>query len=242
MRGDVPPIGKRVDPRLLGREAKQRAQVVDVRVHPAVGDEPQQMDALAALEGCEERAVLEERPVLDRLGDPGEVLVQPPARADRQVPHLGVPHLARRATRRLPRRPRALCAGTPRRAGRTRACPRELTAFPGPAGAQPQPSRMTSATSGRLTRPRKCSRKTRPREMPRRRGAPSTSGCAQKLCGILGLYRTAVEHGHVRASTSRTRALPARSRAWPSSPCRSPRPARRQQRGCRGLEHGHLAP
>ena len=67
VRRDVPSVGERVNPRLLGREAKQCAQVVDVRVDAPVRDEPQQMDALAALEGRTESLVLEERAVLDRL-------------------------------------------------------------------------------------------------------------------------------------------------------------------------------
>ncbi len=60
VRRNVPSVGERMDPRLLGREAKQRAQMVDVRVHPAVGDEPQQVDVLATLEGRTKDLVLEE--------------------------------------------------------------------------------------------------------------------------------------------------------------------------------------
>jgi hypothetical protein len=49
-----------VDPRLFGREPEQGAQVVDVRVDAAVGDETEQVDSLAALEGAQERGVLEQ--------------------------------------------------------------------------------------------------------------------------------------------------------------------------------------
>ena len=92
-----------MDPRLLGREAKQRTQVVDVRVNPAVGDKPQQVDVLAAFECRTESLVLEERAVFDRLRDPGEILVEPSSRANRQVADLGVPHLSRGQTDRLTR-------------------------------------------------------------------------------------------------------------------------------------------
>ncbi len=52
------------------------------------------MNALAALEGGHERFILEERAVLDRLADPGQILVEAAAGADRQVPDLRVAHLA----------------------------------------------------------------------------------------------------------------------------------------------------
>jgi len=102
-------IGKSVNVRPLGfalptRELEQRAQVVDVRVDAAVGDEPEQVDAPAALECGDESGVLEERSVLDRLVHAHQVLVQPPARADRQVADLGVAHLAGRQSGRLTRR------------------------------------------------------------------------------------------------------------------------------------------
>ena len=102
MRRDVAAVRERVDPGLLGREAEQRPQVVDVRVDAAVGDEPEQVDAVAALERrAEERRVLEERAVLDRLVHAHQVLVEDPAGADRQVADLGVAHLAGRQADRL---------------------------------------------------------------------------------------------------------------------------------------------
>ena len=51
------------------------------------------MNALAALERPDERLVLEERAVGDRIVDPLEILLQPPAGTDRQMADLGVPHL-----------------------------------------------------------------------------------------------------------------------------------------------------
>ena len=79
------------------RELEQRAEVVDVRVDAAVGDEPEQVDVPAALlrarNAPAKRRVLEEVAALDRLVDPHEILVDHPARADGQVADLGVPHL-----------------------------------------------------------------------------------------------------------------------------------------------------
>ena len=54
------------------------------------------MDVLATLEGTAERVVLEQLARLDGPVHPHEVLEQDAARADRQVPHLGVAHLALR--------------------------------------------------------------------------------------------------------------------------------------------------
>jgi hypothetical protein len=103
MRRHIASVRERVHPRLLGREAQQRAEVVEVRVDAAPGDEPEQMHLPPALEGRTERLVLEEGAVGDRLVDPHQVLVEASAGADRQVPDLGVAHLARRQPDRLPR-------------------------------------------------------------------------------------------------------------------------------------------
>ena len=66
------------------------------------------MDVAAALagapEGIDEGRVLEELTGLDRPVDPHEVLEDHAARADRQVPDLGVPHLPRREPDVLARR------------------------------------------------------------------------------------------------------------------------------------------
>ena len=87
---------------------EQRAQVVDVRVDATVRDEPEQMDVPAALtrtcERRDERLVLGERAVRDRAIHAREILEQDPARADREVADLRVPHLARREPHRLARR------------------------------------------------------------------------------------------------------------------------------------------
>src|SRR5262245_31947919 len=90
-----------MDPRALGRKTEQRLQVVDVGVHAAVRDEPQQVDVAALSERGPQRRVLEERAVRDRAVDPLQVLVEDVAGADRQVPDLGVAHLARRQPYRL---------------------------------------------------------------------------------------------------------------------------------------------
>ena len=87
------------------RELEQRAQVVDVRVDAAVRDEAEQVDVAAAraraLERPDERRVLEERAVADRLVHAHQVLEEDPPGADRQVPDLGVAHLPRRQPDRL---------------------------------------------------------------------------------------------------------------------------------------------
>ena len=70
--------------------------MVDVRMDAAVRDEPEQMDVLASFEGAAKSFVLEELAGLDRPVHPHEVLEEDAARADRQVPHLGVAHLALR--------------------------------------------------------------------------------------------------------------------------------------------------
>ena len=78
-RRDVPSVGEGVDPRPLlelqsTRELEQGPEVVDVGVDAAVGDEPEQMDCAAArprpLERADERFVLEERALADRLRSP----------------------------------------------------------------------------------------------------------------------------------------------------------------------------
>src|SRR5581483_395317 len=92
---DVAAVRERMDPRLLGREPEQRAEMVDVGMDAAVGHETEQVHLLSPLEGRDERRVVEERAVLDGLVDPHQVLVEHPAGADRQVAHLGVAHLSR---------------------------------------------------------------------------------------------------------------------------------------------------
>ncbi len=76
----------------------------DVRMDPAVRNEPQQVHPVAAVERCAEHRVLVERPVLDRLVHTHQVLIEPTPRADRQVADLAVPHLSRRQAGRLARR------------------------------------------------------------------------------------------------------------------------------------------
>ena len=96
VRRDVAAVGEGVQPRLLGREPKQRLDVLDVRVDAAVRDEAEQVHALAALERRPQHGVLEERAVLDRLVDAHQILVEPTPGPDRQVAHLAVPHLTGR--------------------------------------------------------------------------------------------------------------------------------------------------
>jgi len=63
-----------------------------------------QVDVLTSLEGAAQRVALEQLPGLDRPVHAHEILEEDAARADRQVPHLRVPHLARRQADGLARR------------------------------------------------------------------------------------------------------------------------------------------
>jgi hypothetical protein len=96
VRRDISAVREGVDPRLLRREAQERTEVVDVRVHTAVGYETEEMDPLAALERAEERRVRKERAILDRFVHAHEILKEHTTRADREVADLAVSHLSRR--------------------------------------------------------------------------------------------------------------------------------------------------
>ena len=71
--------------------------MVDVRVHSAVRDEPEQMDVSPAFarapERGDERRVLGERAIGDREVHAGEVLKENSPRADREVTDLRISHL-----------------------------------------------------------------------------------------------------------------------------------------------------
>ncbi len=161
--------------------------MVDVRMDATVRHEAQEMDASPALarppKGAEQRVVREERAVLDRDVDAHQVLEEDATRSDREVPDLRVAHLARRQPDGLARRLQCgmrVLLPEPVEDG----CLGELDAFPGPGGARPQPSRMTSATSGvtrrQLRRRRRRSRRTPARRarrrLPVRRPRPAAPG------------------------------------------------------------------
>ena len=104
VRRDVASVREGVDPRVLRhpltrRQVEQRAQVIDVRVDAAVGDEAEEMNVGATLaspsERGHERLVREERAVGDRSVHALEILEQDPPGADREMPDLGVAHLPR---------------------------------------------------------------------------------------------------------------------------------------------------
>src|SRR5205085_2561241 len=129
-RRDVAAVSEGVDPRLLGREAEQGLQVVEVRVDTAVADEAEQVHVPSALERADECRVLEEGPVGDRLVHALEVLVQAAPGADRQVTDLRVPHLTRGEADRLAgRRDRLVGRGPPEPVEDRRR--RELDSVPG---------------------------------------------------------------------------------------------------------------
>src|SRR5215213_5354237 len=81
-------------------EIEQRLEEVEVRGDAPFRDEPEQVDARLAparpLEGGEQRVVAEERAVADGGIQALQVLEEDPSGADRQVPDLGVAHLAGR--------------------------------------------------------------------------------------------------------------------------------------------------
>ena len=101
---DVAPVGDGVDadlPHLPGqRHAHQRAQVVDVRVHAAVGDQAHQVQRspgrAGAVAGRDERRVLGQRAVGHGRAEPHQVLRHDAPGAEVQVADLGVAHLAGR--------------------------------------------------------------------------------------------------------------------------------------------------
>src|SRR5947209_9926713 len=99
----------------------------------AVGDEAEQMHAVAALEGGAQYRALVERPVLDRLVHAHQILVEPASRADGEMADLAVAHLAGREpgglARGLDRRVRELA---PQRVEDRRVC--QLDGVPRPAG------------------------------------------------------------------------------------------------------------
>ena len=98
---DVAPVRERVhrDARYARREraAHDRAQVVDVRMHPAVGDEPGHVQHPAAGLGGRDRSlqrgVLGQRAIGHRIADAHEILRDDPPGADVEMADLGVAHL-----------------------------------------------------------------------------------------------------------------------------------------------------
>ena len=84
---------------LLGGELDRRLDVLPAGVDAAVGDQAEQVEAAAraapgTLAGGEQRLVLEEAAVGDRVVDPGQVLLDDRPGAEVQVADLGVAHLA----------------------------------------------------------------------------------------------------------------------------------------------------
>ena len=94
----VAAVGERVHHDLgraaLGAHLDQRPQVVPAGVHPAVGDQADEVDALRVGERLHQHLVGLDRAVVDGVVDAGQVLLDHSAGAEVQVPHLGVAHLA----------------------------------------------------------------------------------------------------------------------------------------------------
>ena len=69
-----------------------------VAVHAAIADQAHQMNALSGflgrVHGMNQRCLFKERPVLNVLGDTGQLLIDDTARTDVEVADLAVAHLA----------------------------------------------------------------------------------------------------------------------------------------------------
>jgi hypothetical protein len=96
VRRGVTAVGERVDDNVLalGAQLQQRAEVLERRVHPAVGDETDQVHALEALERRADRRVGPELAARHGLVDARQVLLDDGAGAEVQVADLAVAHLA----------------------------------------------------------------------------------------------------------------------------------------------------
>ncbi len=197
MRRDVAAVGEGVDrdARHACRERRSgdRAQVVDVRVHAAVGDEPRDVQHTApAASGRErrlQRGVARERPVGHRIADAHQVLGDDAPRADVEMPDLGVAHLPLgQPDGTAGGDQRGVRIALPERVEDGR--PRERHGVPGPVGRETeavehderdgsghQPADAARAIAAKLPG----SRQAPPTS------APSTSGCASSSAALSGL-------------------------------------------------------
>jgi len=102
LRGGVPSVQQAVDENLVHPLAPghfdQGIQMRLMGMHAAVGQETGQMQPAASrlglLHALHQHLVLEKIPVLDRLGDTGQILIHHAPGTYVGVPHLGVPHLS----------------------------------------------------------------------------------------------------------------------------------------------------
>src|SRR5438067_1799349 len=160
--------------------------MVDVRMHPAVGDEPEQMHVLPALERAAKRLVLEEPAGLDRVVHTHEILEQDAARPDRQVADLRVSHLRFRESDGRARGDERRVRTVPpepvehRRLG-------ELDRVAGAGRRDPPPVEDDERYEGiRAAVSHIAVKESISREAPPTR-APSTSGCASSPAALSGL-------------------------------------------------------
>ena len=110
MRIGVPPVGKRVHLHLIGRKSgafgqlKQRKQVVIRGMHPAIREQPDQMQVGIPLlhmpYGAQQHLVLEEIPIRNFFINPRNILIHHASGAEVHVPDLRVAHLSFRQTNR----------------------------------------------------------------------------------------------------------------------------------------------
>ena len=143
------------------------------------------MDVLAALERAAEDGVLEERAVLDRLVHAHEILEEDATGADRQVPDLGVAHLAvrqpDRGARRFELRMREI-APEPVEDGRVG----ELDGVPGAGRRNPPAVEDDERYEGEAAAWHIARKESTSSEAPPT-SAPSTSGCAKRPAALSGL-------------------------------------------------------
>ena len=203
MRRHVAAVGERMDPRpllhaLTFRQLQQRAQVIDVRVDAAVGDEADEVHVATARRGTvkcpEEGVVLEERAVLDRLAHAHEILEEQAARADREVADLRVAHLAvGKADRRARRGECRVWIPLPESVEHRRLG--ELDRVAGPRGRDPPPvedderAERDGHAGGRAagsTPARQIASKSSASSDAPPTSAPSTSGCASSSAALSG--------------------------------------------------------
>src|SRR2546421_577994 len=155
-------------------------------MHAPVRDEPEQVDVLATLERAAQRLVLEELAAFDRLVHAHEVLEEDAARADREVPDLGVAHLACRQADGLAgslELPVRIVAPEPVEDGRLG----ELDRVSRPGWSDPPAVEDDERYEGiRAAVSHIALKESTSRDAPPTR-APSTSGCASSAPALSGL-------------------------------------------------------
>ena len=159
-RRDVPAVGERVEPGPRGHvlafgEVQEGPHVVDVRVNPAVGDKSEQVNVRVALPGPRRKA--EMRASFSK-NDPSSIALLTRTRSCKRMrpepivrcPTSEFPICPAGNPTAAPEASRVVCGYRARSPSNT-GVSASSTAFPGPGGASPQPSRITSTQRGNVT-------------------------------------------------------------------------------------------